>query len=185
MFGITDTMPITFKAFVVSNSTIDFLADGGMKRRIKTLQFDSEFIDDLQEENIEKCLFKKDGLFGKKLQNEYKHSLLELIFDYSKKFIDNKLKLELYPKEWNEENNDVLQSNNKFMEWFENTFEINPDYKINRPIFEDALKKYNGSIKFKDEVKKNKLPFKYESQERFESSARGVWYGFRLIQNEE
>jgi hypothetical protein len=180
MYGISDNMPITFKAFIVSNPTIQFASDGGMKRRCRTLQFDSEFIEGLIEEDYEKCLFKKDETFGIKLQNEYKHALLGLIFSYSNRFYVNNLKLSPYPIEWNDENNEVLETNNKFSEWFEDMFEIGKTYKISRKKLDETLLLYGSVVNFKDEVKKNRWEFTYDSQERFETTSKGTWEGFRI-----
>lgn len=178
MYGITENMPISFKLFFISNHTIDIPVDGGIKRRCKTLQFDSEFINDLDVEIPDKCLFKKDESFRTNILNNYKHAFLQIIFEYSHKFYLNNFKLENYPLEWNIENNEVLENNNKFLKWFNDYFEIGNDFKIGKKELDDLLKQF-GKIIFKDEVKKNKWNFTYVSQERYESSVKGTWYGFR------
>ena len=48
MYGICDTMPITFKLFIVSNHSFNMDADKGISRRAKMFQMDSEFIENLE-----------------------------------------------------------------------------------------------------------------------------------------
>jgi phage/plasmid-associated DNA primase len=58
MYGTMDTMPITFKLFIVGNHTIKVEADGGIKRRLKMMQLDSDFVEGLEKDEPEKA-----GLF--------------------------------------------------------------------------------------------------------------------------
>jgi len=189
MYGTEQKMPITFKPFIVSNHTIVIDADAGVKRRTRILQMDSDFVDSLEADDYVKCRFKKDDTFGLSLRTTYKHAFLHLLFSYAKKFVDNNFQLCDYPREWAEESEETMKSNNKFLEWFEDSFEIfnggenEDDFKINKNKFEMKLKTFGGKINFKDEVKKNRWNFTYDSQKKFEG-CKGVWYGFRILEND-
>lgn len=192
MYGVEQKMVITFKSFIVSNHTINIDADAGVKRRARILQMDSDFIEGLAQDEPEKCRFKRDETFGLSLRTKYKHAFLHLLFQYSKKFVDNNYQLCEYPKEWAEESDEAMKANNKFLEWFEDTFEIydgsegqnEEDFKINKTNFENELKSFGGKVNFKDEIKKNRWNFTYNSQKRM-GCCKGVWFGFRKLEIEE
>lgn len=156
MYKESEYMPITFKPFIISNNTINFDSDEGIKRRMRLGQMDSEFIEGLDKDDIVNCRFIKDTEFGKKLRNEYKFGLLHLLFESTKRYIDNGFKLSQYPTDWREEVKDVMTSNDNFGEWFLSRFEFCDEY-----ITEYNLKKIIKSggfekIKFADQVKKNR-----------------------------
>jgi hypothetical protein len=161
MYGVSDLMPITYKPFVISNHTISIDADKGIARRLRMFQLDSEFIENLEVEDFEKCQFKTDTNFGKSLRTTYKNALMDLIYSYSKKFVDDGYKLKAYPAEWNKVKEECVSDNNVFGEFMKENFEFGEDYEIS----EFSLKKFLesnkfGNIKFNDEVKKNKWNFK-------------------------
>jgi hypothetical protein len=188
MYGTEQSMKITFKNFMIGNHTFDIDADGGIKRRTRILQMDSDFIPNLEADDYSKCHFKKDETFGLLLRTTYKHALLHLIFTYSKRFVDNNYELCEYPSDWAEETEETMNSSNKFCEWFEDHFDIftgsegqiENDFKINKATLENALKGFYGKVNFKDEVKKNRWSFTYDSQKKLEN-VKGVWNGFRLL----
>lgn len=162
---------VLFSLFIVSNHTLNFDIDEGLKRRLRTLQMDSEFVTDLAENDEANCRFKRDNTFGIKLCNEYKYALLELIFDYSKQFVDDEYKLKAYPIEWLKENNDICESENYFKEWFENTFEFGKDFEISKYNFKRILKHSEFSnYKLRDEYKKNRWNI---------NGTSNSWKGFR------
>lgn len=156
LYKNSEIMNILFKLFIVSNHTLSFDMDEGLKRRLRGAQFDSEFVTGLLENDYENCRFIRDDSFGIKLRNEYKYALLDLIFEYSKKFVDNNYKLEQYPTEWIKESNEICESENHFKEWFENTFELG-NYEISKFKFTKIIKNSGFSnFKLRDEIKKNK-----------------------------
>jgi len=181
MYGGMDTMPITLKLWIVGNSTMKVNADNGIKRRLKMLQFDSEFVADLDEDNFETGQFKKDLNFGMLLQTKYKHALMELIYQYSKKYVDNHYKLCDYPKAWLEECEDVARDNNKFEEYFYNHFEIDPNGTVSKRVVDYIISGYKEEkVIIKDELKKMKIAFTYESQTRGNKEKnRGLYLGFK------
>lgn len=159
MYKESEYMPITFKPFIISNNTINFDSDEGIKRRMRLGQMDSEFIDGLEEDDIVNCRFMKDTEFGKKLRCEYKFGLLHLLFESTKKYIDAGFKLSQYPTEWREEVKDVMLSNDNFKEWFLNHFEFGcgdefsiTKFKLQKMIKSSGFEK----VKFGDQIKKNK-----------------------------
>lgn len=170
MYKNSEVMDILFKLFMVSNHSFSSIMDEGLKRRLRELQFDSEFVAGLENDDFNNCRFIRDDSFGIKLRNEYKYALLDLIFEYSKKFIDNNYKLELYPTEWKQQTEESTSDGDEFKVWFENNF-IFGDYKISKYELTKFLKA-NGyaNIKIKDEYKKNRWNV---------TSDKNYWYGFK------
>ena len=180
MYGEMDTMPISFKLFYVGNHSMRIEADNGIGRRMKVLQMDSDFVEGLEENDFENKRFIRDNNFCEKLATTYKHALLSLIFQYSKKYID-KGSIEPHPDDWSEETKDVCADNNKFTLWFDEHFEIGDDFQISKKELETELKIHNmGSINIKDELKRMSIKFKYDSQKKLKGS-KGVYIGFQII----
>jgi len=182
-----EIMPISFKLFAVSNYSINIKGDAGVKRRFKVLEFGSQFKEEFKKDDFEKREFIRDKDLGEKLMTEYKDALLYLLATYSKKYWEEK-KLVEYPADWKEEADDQMASNNEFEEWFLERFEFNPDYFIRKGEFDSIINdsKFKGH-RIKDELKRMKKWFKYNSQERVQGSGqvRGVWHGFQRILVEE
>ncbi len=170
MYGIVDEMPITFKPFIVSNHTITMKMDSGVMRRMRIGQFDSDFIDGLEKDDPVNCKFKLDHGFGVRLRGELKDALLNLMFDYSKMFVDNNYQVKPYPIEWISEVEDCCTQNDAFKDWFETNFTVGPKCEIKKYRL-NSLMKSNGftGIKFTDHNKKNRWGFK---------SDNNAWYGF-------
>ena len=173
MYGITDSMPITFKPFIISNHSITIDADEGIARRVKLFQMDSEFIDGLVSDNFETCQFKRDNNFGIDLRTKYKFALMDLIYSYSNKFAQTN-KLSTYPADWNEEKKNCLDDNNVFAGFVKTHFEFDATYEIS----EYSLKKYLKqnkfeNVKFRDEAKKNKWNIKRNNEGK-------KWVGLRI-----
>jgi hypothetical protein len=176
MYGISDNMPITFKPFIISNHSPTIDADKGVARRLKMFQMDSEFIEGLEQDNFEKCQFKRNNGFGDALRTTHKFALMDLIYSYSKKFVDNEYKLTAYPSEWNEVKEECLADNNAFAEFIHEHFEFGQDYQISDYSFKQKLKTYKmEKIKIVDEVKKNKWQMK-RGQDK-------IWRGIREKEN--
>ena len=183
MYGGMDTMPITLKLWIVGNSTMKVNADNGIKRRLKMLQFDSQFVADLKDDDYAICQFKKDLNFGMSLQTKYKHAIMELIYQYSKKYVDSHYKLCEYPAAWLQECEDVAHENNKFEEYFYNNFEIDPNGTVSKRVIDTFVSGYKDEqIIIRDELKKMKIAFTYESQTRAKGEKnRGCYFGFKEI----
>ena len=186
MYGGMDTMPITLKLWIVGNSTMKVNADNGIKRRLKMLQFDSEFIADLEEDDYAACQFKKDLNFGMLLQTKYKHAIMELIYQYSKKYVDNQYKLCDYPAAWLEDCEDVARDNNKFEEYFYNHFEIDPNGTVSKRVMDYIVSGYKEeSVIIKDELKKMKIAFTYDCKKKGKGErTQGLFTGFKEIKYE-
>lgn len=174
MYGISDIMAITFKAFIISNNSPNIDADAGVQRRLKMFQMDSEFIEGLEVEDFEKCMFKRDSNFAELLRTEYKFALMDLIYSYSKKVIDNKFELSKYPEEWNEAKEECVNDNNPFAEFINKHFEFDKDFDITEYSLKQYLKinKFEN-IKFVDMVKRNKWNIKRNKEKK-------TWSGLRL-----
>ena len=187
MYGGMDTMPITLKLWIVGNSTMKVNADNGIKRRLKMLQFDSEFIADLEEDDYATCQFKKDLNFKALLQTKYKHAIMELIYQYSKKYVDNHYKLCDYPAAWLEDCEDVARDNNKFEEYFYNNFEIDPNGTVSKRAVDSIVSGYKADqIIIKDELKKMRIAFTYDSKKKAKRErTNGCYTGFKEIIHED
>jgi hypothetical protein len=177
MYGVSDMMAVTFKPFVISNHTISIEADKGIGRRLRVFQMDSEFIDNLEVEDITNCQFKKDNNFGELLQTKYKFALMDLIYSYSKKFVDDGYKLKAYPAEWEKVKQETLSDSNPFAEFIKHHFEFGDGEDFVESEF--SLKKFLdinkfGNIKFNDEVKKNKWNIKRGQDKKWRGLKRRV-----------
>ena len=184
MYGGMDTMPITLKAFIVSNNTLNINADNGIKRRLKMIQLDSEFVADI-EDDYKACRFKKNNSFGTDLQTTYKFALMDLLYSYSKKFVDDKYKLKPYPTEWKEESDAVVESNNELNEFILDRFDFDDKTaKTYKTDINDQLKlykKFEVDLKcFKDSLASMRMKHvKYNSQENIDSK-KGWWVGIKV-----
>ena len=174
MFGLMDTMPISFKLFYVGNHSMRIEADNGIGRRMKVLQMDSDFVEGLEENDYKNKRFKRDNNFCERLATTYRHALLALIFQYSQMYI-NEGCIKPHPEDWNNETKDVCADNNLFGVWFDEHFEIGDNFMISKKLLENELKFNNMSdINIKDELKRMRIKFKYESQKKLKGN-RGVF----------
>jgi hypothetical protein len=181
MYGHMDTMPLQFKLFITSNNTIRVSMDNGMKRRLKIMQMDSEF-GDFSEDDYKNCKFIKNNNFIDEMSGKYKYAFLALLFKYAKKYVDDGYKLQPYPSEWIQETENVAIQNNKFDEFFYDNFEIDKHGFICKHDVDDILSRYHEKVNLKDELKRMRVEFTYDSQKRGEGEKiKGLWYGFKEI----
>ena len=183
MYKINAKMPITFKLAVVSNNTLKIDGDRGIGRRLKTFQMDSEFLD-VETDDYENKIFKKDKTFPEKLKTKYKYALMSLIYQYSQAFYNDGLKMKSYPEDWNETTKQIIQETNKFQEFFEKWFIEDPNGTIAKKKLEEFLKENNQHVHINDELIKMKITFKYNSQEK-KGGFKGWFSGFRQKTPEE
>ena len=170
LYSVNMSIKITFKLNFVGNNGMKVKGDAGVMRRMVINQFDSEFADDIEDDFVERK-FKCDTEFSKKLI-EKKHSLLGLIYKYSKKFCDEGELVPL-PKEWKDEKEEVREDLAKFDKWFDTHYEWAEGHAGWTASIDDIEahakldKMKNDNIKC--ELKRMKLwnnPIKYNSQER-------------------
>lgn len=200
MYGTTSLMPICFKLFIVGNHTIKYDDDNGMNRRLKIVQLDSEFKDDIKEDDPVNKKFVIDRGFAELLTTKYKHALLALIYSYSNMYVNDGYKLKHFPIEWEKDTKETIQDNNKFKVFFDDYFDwIEPkrfeelnamtdkerlltDEGISKQRLEELLQQYPQfkDKNIKDELKKMKQKFIYDSQQRAKGyDKKGIWYGFK------
>ena len=175
-------MNIGFKFLTVSNHSLEIDADEGIKRRLRTMEFTSQFKAEFVEDNYERREFKADTDLMNKLTTQYRDAVLHFIYQYSQKYYINK-KLEPYPIEWKEESDQVIEDNEGFKNWFDENCEIGENLCIHKKTLEDRFKTVLTEYKLKDEVKKFKCGIKYDSQRRETNGAKrlkGFWVGFGL-----
>ena len=182
MYGIGSNMPITFKMCIVSNNSISINADRAIARRLKILQMDSLFDEKFTEDNFAECKFKKDTKFGELLQNKYKFALMDIIYSYSKKFIDDDFTMCNYPTDWKQETDECITENNEFGEFFNSHFEIDSEGCVSKRIMDETIKLFGSPIKIKDELKRMGIKYSYDCQKRIlKESIKGVYTGFKII----
>ena len=119
MFGTSVKAKINAKPIIIGNYTLKFdKQDKGIERRYKHLQFNTKFCDkdELEEEDPSKLQFFKDKSFKQKLIDK-KHEFIDIIIEYANNYYINE-KLPNIPDEFKEEQNEVLNANNDFMNWF-------------------------------------------------------------------
>lgn len=186
MYGVQQNMLITFKQFIVSNHTINCMADNGIARRLKQMQMNSKFVKEGEgEENPARRIFRAVHDFDRVLCETYKHALLHLLFSYATKFVQNNHVKEKQPEVWAQEGKETMESNDKFKEWFDSTFDIASDFEIAKHELEDLIaKKFKGRhINFKDQIKKNGWSFTYDCKKKLHGG-KGVWKGFQVMEDE-
>jgi phage/plasmid-associated DNA primase len=191
MMGTTADVRVTFKLLFVSNSSLNMKADSGITRRFKSLQMDSEFSVNNKVDDVINKKFKADLTFGKKLETIYRDAFMSLIFQYSKKFVDDEYALKPYPSDWQESTTQIVDDNNLFVSFFFQNFFIPPPHPkvdnasdvvvdddnkvcISKEDVEFILKDFKGKINFKDELKRMKLNITYDSQLR-KKNQLGKW----------
>jgi hypothetical protein len=116
---------------------------------------------------------------------------MSLIFQYSKKFVDDEYALKPYPSDWQESTTQIVDDNNLFVSFFFQNFFIPPPHPkvdnasdvvvdddnkvcISKEDVEFILKDFKGKINFKDELKRMKLNITYDSQLR-KKNQLGKW----------
>jgi len=180
MYGGMSTMPISFKLFFVSNNTMNFKADNGVKRRLRMVQLDSEFVDGIEDDPIN-CRFKKDTTFGTLLLTQYKYALMDLLYSYSQKFaMEGELKP--YPAEWNDAAEEVCADNNVMPARIDDMFDYSDvNAKMKRVDMDYQLSLLRLNVKaFKDVLVSMRIKsVKYDSQLQ-ENKSKGWWIGIKL-----
>jgi hypothetical protein len=175
-------MPIRFKLFAVSNNSLKIKGDGGVKRRFVLGQFNSQFKDTFKEDNYERLQFKKDKNLRNNLETTYKNALIHLIMSYGTQYWNDK-KLKEYPKEWAKGADEDMADNDTFREFFKENFVVDKVAMIHKTSVEEKLKEYeyHKYIKFKDELARLGISYKYDSQKiitnahRYRLEVAGFW----------
>jgi len=161
---------IRFKLCAVSNHSLNVDGDAGLKRSFKLLQFNSHF-NESYNDNYELKTFKADKNLSNKITTTYKHALLNLIFDYSHKYYMDK-QLCAYPKDWQQEANEVMDDADAVGEWLKDNFVFGSDensepYMMSKTEMDNHLRdEFNSCTKYKikDELKRLRLPVTYDSR---------------------
>ena len=183
LYSVNMSIKITFKLVVVGNNGMKVKGDAGVMRRMVINQFDSEFADNI-EDDFEERKFKCDAEFSKKLM-EKKHSLLGLLYKYSKKFCDEGALVPL-PTEWKDEKEEVREGLAKFDKWFDINYEW-AEGKNDWMAWIDDIENHAKMEKMKHddikcELKRMKLwkkPIEYDSQARSHKK-KGVFHNLRM-----
>jgi phage/plasmid-associated DNA primase len=178
MYGVNAMMPIMGKLTLVGNDPINVKGDNGIMRSLIFNQFDSNFNCENGikegEDQPDKLMFYSDPKMDEKLF-ERKDALMELIFEYSKKFAETG-KLPPVPNEWKNEKEELRENLCKFDKWFGDTFKWNEkesEWKISKWEVQQMLSEQKGFkiTNINTELKRMKLwktPIQYDSIHWFE-----------------
>tara|TARA_R110000737_G_scaffold296390_1_gene302987 strand:- start:239 stop:1171 length:933 start_codon:yes stop_codon:yes gene_type:complete len=193
MFGTSIKAKINAKPIIIGNYTLKFdKQDKGVERRYKHLQFNTKFCDkdELEEEDPSKLQFFKDKSFKQKLIDK-KHEFIDIIIEYANNYYINE-KLPTIPDEFKEEQNEVLNANNDFMNWFQDVPKNIGDDKYCSSI--ELFNEYNIFAKNNnlDTLSKNRnlidkmkqYSYKYESQKMI-NKKKGAFQGFSIIKEND
>jgi phage/plasmid-associated DNA primase len=188
LYGTNTQMPIQFKLWFISNNSMNIEADAGIFRRYRHMQMDSKFLSPEEgwtADNYETRVFKKDPNFGGDLRTKYRAAFLHLIFSYSKKFAETGMANQ--PADWKAEKEAVMQGNDLFKDWFETKCAVGGGLRVSKQTMEEQLKTVK-KFNLRDELKRMRVAFTYESQERMTVNGarhKGVYHGFGMIVEEE
>ena len=194
MHGTKITSKINAKPFIIGNYTLKFdKQDKGIERRYKHLQFNTKFLDkdDLDEEDYENLQFWKDKTFKQKLIDK-KNEFIDIIIEYANKYYING-KLPQIPQEFKEEQNEVLNANNDFMNWFDDLDKNMGDDEwcsakqlfdlYNSHASDYNLEKLGKNRNLLDKMKQNNK-YKYQRQ-KMVNKMKGAFKGFSIKEEEE
>lgn len=177
MFGTKEDINIMAKLFCLGNHTPNIEDDGGTSRRIRQLEFTSEFKDGV-EDDFDKRIFKKDKSMGDKLGGIYKLALLNILLEYAHDYYKEK-QLKKEPSEFIQAKNETLEVNNVFKSWFNDNCEVGDEYKVGK---DELIKATKISFKeLKDELKR--MDFKY-NKDKMINKKKGLFEGFRIKKEE-
>lgn len=190
MFGTTDNLKLKAKAFVTSNYTPKFdKQDKGVERRYKHLQFNSVFGDI---EDIENLKFKKNKNFKDDIIN-CKNELVHILLSYAHNVYINGLPV--YPKEYQEEKETILDMNNDFNNWFEYALSVNQIVKDKQSFCSShtLLNEYNkyanqNNLELLDKNKHlidkmKQLGYKYDRQKMI-NKKKGAIIGLCIVEDD-
>ena len=183
LYSTSANMPINFQLLMVSNHSISFDADAGITRRFKLIQHNTQFKVGI-EDDYSKPIFKADPSFGDKMTGQYKFGVIHLLLQYANRFVTSQ-KLAPYPADWDKERKEVLEENNTFQYWFDNTFEKGVDFECSKKDWMEAVAEgarqgqVKHNLKVKDELKRMGMPYNYDSQV-CKNGTRGWYTGFKV-----
>ena len=153
MFGCQKIIHILAKAVLISNHTPVFdHADNGVHRRLKMTQHNSQFREDIKEDDYENKKFIDNKQLKSTFLNEYKMDFMHMLLDEMHQFYING-----FPKTPNlylHELNEIKDTNNQFAEWFDENIEIdNSTNKKGKLI--NGLTKYIIKERLEEDLKIN------------------------------
>ena len=111
---------------------------------------------------------------------------MEIIYEYSKKYVDDGFNLCKYPDDWKEETTSTMAECNEFQMFFETNFEKTPNLEtpsISNTCLIAILEANKWKLtnnQIKDKLKSLRIPFLYNREKRYNGD-RGWWYGFSQI----
>jgi phage/plasmid-associated DNA primase len=171
-----ESFPIAAKVFLISNHTIRLdESDQGAARRYIHFQFDSMFRPEF-EDDFETKKFKADLDLEAKFKSR-KMEFLHLLLHYANVVYQDGLPST--PDDFTQEKEDVMASNNEFLDWFQdNTAEAADGVIAKRDIQDKYFEKTNSNIDSKDVVDKLKqigVQYKRSGQK---NGCRGTFIGY-------
>ena len=178
LYGNNINIPVTFKAFIPANNTINLPdGDGGSSRRLRQMDFKSRFVDDV-EDDYESCVFKKDKKLVAHMKDK-RITLIRMLCEYANRYTTKGLPP--LPKDWEDETKDIIENNNHFKDWFQDHCELDPTGRVSKS--ELAVHHPNTPIiELKDNLSIISSTIIYY-RDRQKDGKRGVFFGFNIKEN--
>lgn len=185
MYGETASLKVRFKLYCITNHDPLFTTDGGLQNRTRVLKFNSQFHNDIDEEDYENKNFKADPFIAEKWRTSHKMAIFDILFKYAKMYYEDGYKLKPMPEHFKNETNDLLSENDEFQKWFDEHFEIESDVKCSIVDIESALGVDNRGKQIKHSRGSfERLGFKWEKGLSVKSQKRrGGYRGFKSREN--
>ena len=185
MYGCESVINILGKAVLISNHTPVFdNADEGVNRRMKITQHNSQFRENILQDDYENKIFIENKHLDKKILTDWKNDFIHLILQEMNKYYLNGFPET--PEIYLEEISQIKDTNDDFKNWFEENIQINnktdkkgklscaiSKFLIKEKIEEDLKTKFTDS-ELRDNFKKYKL--KYDKTVCVDNK-RGGWRG--------
>ena len=153
MFGCEKVIHILAKAVLISNHTPVFdNADNGVLRRLKMTQHNSQFREDILEDDYENKQFIDNKQLKSTFLNEYKMDFIHMLIDEMNKFYIND-----FPKTpalYLHELNEIKDTNDEFKDWFDENIEKDNSTNKNGKLI-NALTKYIIKERLEEDLKIN------------------------------
>lgn len=184
LFSTCGQLDILFKMFVLTNHTPNMSADEeAVYNRLRQITYSSHF--DTQgltsEIDVEKLKFIADPMLPELLKNEYKDELVELILQFSQKFILNNYKLPKIPNKFANDTKATKSANNALLVAIDELCEIEKDTYLSMK----DLKEITGLKDSKELVKKmTQLGYEYLKDKKI-SGKKGQFCGLQLKDEDE
>jgi hypothetical protein len=126
------SMPVTFKLFMVSNHSIKIGSDNGVARRFVNCQFNSQFLTGLEEDDPANLRFVRNTRFVELFETVYRDALVQLIMEEGSAYCREGLLP--VPEEWVRDAQEAMRGNSACGQWIEDNLEFGPERKLSSAL---------------------------------------------------